>query len=238
MVKSEDRCPAMTCKGDKPSSVSAPPFIYEVISSIRPGLDLLRDYDMRRLSPKPRVGQLRALAVDEVRLLAAGLRGVYSDDSLLGVERGDGLIRILETVNQSFAGVELYPTVEEKAAHLLYFIVKDHPFADRNKRIAAATFALYLTLNAAAFDSGMQPISNNGVGGIDPAGCGQRPGREGRDDRPDRTNDPKPLNNVQLILDRALPAHHPDKCHQIILIPQTRLFSRPLEARLRSPYCF
>lgn len=137
-----------------------------VISSIRPELDLLRDYDMRQLSPKPKTSQLQALAVEDVRLLAAGLRDVYPADSLLGVERGDGLIRILETVNQSFAGVELYPTVEEKAAHLLYFIVKDHPFSDGNKRIATATFALYLTVNANTFDNGGPDISNNGLAAL------------------------------------------------------------------------
>lgn len=54
--------------------------------------------------------------------------------------------RILQTIEQTFGGELLYPTVEEKAAHVLYFIIKDHPFIDGNKRIGSFIFLLYLKL--------------------------------------------------------------------------------------------
>jgi len=54
---------------------------------------------------------------------------------LFGIERNDEFKGILQSIYQSFDGYELYPTVEEKATHLLYFVVKNHPFADGNKKI-------------------------------------------------------------------------------------------------------
>jgi len=54
---------------------------------------------------------------------------------LFGIERNDEFKGILQSIYQSFGGHELYPTVEEKATHLLYFVVKNHPFADGNKKI-------------------------------------------------------------------------------------------------------
>ena len=66
---------------------------------------------------------------------------------IFGQERGDGLAGILGAVRQTFAGQDLYPSVEEKAANLLYFIIKDHPFVDGNKRIGSFLFLLFLRLN-------------------------------------------------------------------------------------------
>ena len=63
---------------------------------------------------------------------------------MFGVARGDALAGILGAVEQTMFGEPLYRSREEKAAHLLYFIVKDHPFADGNKRIGSLLFLLYL----------------------------------------------------------------------------------------------
>lgn len=69
-------------------------------------------------------------------------RGEATD--LFGRERGESLAGILGAIHQTFGGEDLYPSIEEKAAHLLYFVIKDHPFSDGNKRIGSFLFLLYL----------------------------------------------------------------------------------------------
>jgi DNA ligase (NAD+) len=64
--------------------------------------------------------------------------------SLFGLEREDGLSSILGNLEQTYGGMQLYASLEEKAAHLLYFIIKDHPFSDGNKRIGSLLFLFYL----------------------------------------------------------------------------------------------
>ena len=91
------------------------------------------------------------LALDEARTAIATLqrelmaKGEATD--IFGNERGDGLSGIIGAVQQTFGGQDLYPGVEEKAAHLLYFIIKDHPFTDGNKRIGSFLFLLFLRRN-------------------------------------------------------------------------------------------
>ncbi|WP_373500912.1 RhuM family protein [Desulfococcus sp.] len=72
-------------------------------------------------------------------------RGETTD--LFGRERGESLAAILGAIHQTFGGLDLYPSIEEKAAHLLYFVIKDHPFSDGNKRIGSLLFLLYLQAN-------------------------------------------------------------------------------------------
>ena len=67
--------------------------------------------------------------------------------NLFGRERGDSLAAILGAIHQTFDGHDLYPGIEEKATHLLYFTIKDHPFTDGNKRIGSFLFLLYLHTN-------------------------------------------------------------------------------------------
>lgn len=66
---------------------------------------------------------------------------------MFGKLRGDEFEGILRTIYQSFGGEEVYPTVAEKAANLFYFIIKDHPFFDGNKRIASLLFVTFLHMN-------------------------------------------------------------------------------------------
>lgn len=66
---------------------------------------------------------------------------------LFGRETGHGFKAVLGNINQTFGGKDLYPTVEEKAAHLLYFVIKDHPFVDGNKRIGSLLFIWFLEKN-------------------------------------------------------------------------------------------
>ena len=67
--------------------------------------------------------------------------------SLFGQERGGALEAILGAIEQTFGGEPLYPTAQERAAHLLYFAVKDHPFSDGNKRIGTLLFLEFLRRN-------------------------------------------------------------------------------------------
>ncbi|MBL8029641.1 MAG: virulence protein RhuM/Fic/DOC family protein [Candidatus Doudnabacteria bacterium] len=82
--------------------------------------------------------------------------------SLFGQEVGNKFKAVLGNINQTFTGKDLYPSVEEKAAHLLYFLIKDHPFVDGNKRIGALTFLLYLVENNFLYDKrGERKINDN-----------------------------------------------------------------------------
>ena len=86
----------------------------------------------------------------------------YNNDSnLFGIEKNGKLNGILEAVYQNVFGTELYPTIEDKAAHLLYFLVKDHPFADGCKRIAATLFLEFLNKNKILVKNDKLVISNN-----------------------------------------------------------------------------
>ena len=85
-------------------------------------------------------------AVSAITALKTDLLAKQEATPLFGHERDKGLERILLAIEQTFGGEPLYSTVEEKAAHLLYFIIKGHPFTDGNKRIGSFIFLLYLRL--------------------------------------------------------------------------------------------
>ena len=82
------------------------------------------------------------LGYDEAISIIASMKGEFG--GLFGLEKDDGFKSALATIYQTFGGKELYPSVEEKAANLLYFVVKNHAFSDGNKRIAAALFVYFL----------------------------------------------------------------------------------------------
>jgi prophage maintenance system killer protein len=113
----------------------------------------LLEYDENRLATKPPrpVSPSAGPTVDEVRIAIAKLRDDLARrgeaGSLFGQERGDGLAGILGNIEQTFGGEPLYPSAQARAAHLLYFIIKDHPFADGNKRIGALVFLEHLRRN-------------------------------------------------------------------------------------------
>ena len=75
------------------------------------------------------------------------LKRSVKGSELFGKKRGGGFEGSLAAIFQSFDGKELYASVPEKAANLLYLVIKDHPFYDGNKRIGALLFILFLTLN-------------------------------------------------------------------------------------------
>lgn len=86
---------------------------------------------------------------------------------IFGIEKEPGkLDGILAAVYQSAFGNEAYPTLEEKAANLLYFLVKDHPFNDGCKRIAAALFLYFLNQNNALYKDKQKIISDSALAAI------------------------------------------------------------------------
>ncbi len=126
---------------------------------------LLLEYDENRLGvpsgAKP--ATTAALAPDRVigaiESLRLDLAAKGEASPLFGNRRDDALEAILGNIEQTMFGEPLYRTREEKAAHLLYFIVKDHPFTDGNKRIGAFLFMLYLTQNGIAHRIGPQTLT-------------------------------------------------------------------------------
>ena len=83
---------------------------------------------------------------------------------MFGVPIGDKIKGILGSINQTFDGNDLYSSIEEKAAHLLYFVIKDHPFADGNKRIGSMLFLYYLQKNNFLYrTSGEKKINDNAI---------------------------------------------------------------------------
>lgn len=98
------------------------------------------------------------LAYDQAKAAIASLKGELlargEATDLFGRERGEGLAAILGALEQTMFGEQLYQSRESKAAHLLYFVIKDHPFSDGNKRIAAFLFLLYLQQEGVALHIG------------------------------------------------------------------------------------
>ncbi len=115
-------------------------------------LDVLDDYDHGRL-PKlaPPARPVEPILPDEARQLVAAMRKHFSGSDLFGHEKDGGLESSLAAVLQTVGGQDAYPTLEEKAAALLYFLVKNHPFVDGNKRIGAALFLRFLEKNGALY---------------------------------------------------------------------------------------
>ena len=139
--------------------------VLEIVSGYAATWNLLFQYDEDRLPlPPEKTVECELLETDEARAAIAGLKeelirkGEAGD--LFAQERGDGLAAILGAIGQGFGGQDLYPGVALKAAHLLYFIIKDHPFSDGNKRIGAFLFLLFLNKNS--FQA-RQRFSNNAL---------------------------------------------------------------------------
>ena len=138
----------------------------EVLSAYIPSLQTLRDYDEGTLSASESTGNAPVwqLTHADAQAIIARARSEFSQDRLFGLENGDKLKSVVATIYQSFAGEDLYPTTEQKAANLLYLMVKDHPLVDGNKRSAAALFIEFLSRNNLLFSADGTPlVSNNAL---------------------------------------------------------------------------
>ena len=117
--------------------------VLSVVERYTVALELLDAYDHQRIGkPKGRKAKTR-LSYDECRRFIDAMK--FGDESaLFGNEKDESFKGSLGAIYQTFDGKEVYPTVEEKAANLLYFVVKNHSFTDGNKRIGAALFLYFL----------------------------------------------------------------------------------------------
>ena len=138
----------------------------EVLSAYIPSLQTLRDYDEGTLSDTESTGNtpMWQLTHADAQAIIARARSEFLQDRLFGLENGDKLKSVVATIYQSFAGQDLYKTTEQKAANLLYLMVKDHPLVDGNKRSAAALFIEFLSRNNLLFSADGTPlVSNNAL---------------------------------------------------------------------------
>lgn len=102
----------------------------------------------------------------EVARLRADLIGRGEATELFGHERDDGLAALLGNLDQTVFGEPAYPTLESKAAHLLYFVIKNHPFSDGNKRIGSYLFVEFLQRNGRLFRDGEVVINDVGLAAL------------------------------------------------------------------------
>lgn len=136
--------------------------ILEIVKSYAPALDLLDDYDHQRLVRPDGSKGVYVLSYEECRDLIGSLRFAGESD-IFGVEKDDSFHSSIAAIYQSFGGQEIYPSVQEKAANLLYFVVKNHSFHDGNKRIAASLFLYFLDRNGLLYEDGRKLIGDDAL---------------------------------------------------------------------------
>ncbi|GAB1231566.1 RhuM family protein [Ferrigenium sp. UT5] len=126
---------------------------------------LLQRYDEGLLAEPQTVAGGKLHTLDEARIALAGLKADLISRGeatvLFAQERGDGLGALLGNLDQSVFGEPAYPSIEAKAAHLLYFVIKNHPFSDGNKRSAAFLFVDFLNRNGRLLDEAGNPVIND-----------------------------------------------------------------------------
>ena len=134
--------------------------ILKVIGEYSKALDLLDDYDHRTLKKISGKIDNRKIQYKDCIEIINKLR-FNEESSLFAVERDRGLESIIGNIYQSFDGQDIYKSIEEKATNFLYLIVKNHVFADGNKRIAATLFIYFLNFYGILYIDGKQTIDNN-----------------------------------------------------------------------------
>jgi prophage maintenance system killer protein len=129
--------------------------LLNIITKYSYALDILDQYDYQSLEIKNTSGkELYQLTYDEAMTQIKLAKNFHGNSDLFGHEKDDSFKSSISTIYQTFDGLDLYPSIEEKAANLLYFITKNHSFSDGNKRIAAFLFLYFLERNGILFDDG------------------------------------------------------------------------------------
>jgi prophage maintenance system killer protein len=128
--------------------------LLRVLGDYARALDVLDQYDHQRLRVAPETvaaSESFELTPESARQAINALRVQFGGSELFGREKDQSFESSVRTIYQSFGGQDLYPSVEEKAANLLYFVVKNHSFSDGNKRIAAFLFVYFLDRNGCLY---------------------------------------------------------------------------------------
>jgi len=137
--------------------------LFEVVTNYTYALDTLDNYDYERLTIDKTTKEEPFHATYENAMEAInGLREKFGGSSLFGNEKDDSFKSSIGQIYQTFGGEELYPSVEEKAAMLLYLVTKNHSFSDGNKRIAATLFLWFLNNNHILYrEDGSKRLADN-----------------------------------------------------------------------------
>ena len=134
--------------------------VLTVVERYSQALDLLDAYDHQNMKRPKGNEATYVLTYEECRKVIDDMK--FGDtSSLFGNEKDDSFKGSIGAIYQSFGGKDLYPTLEEKAANLLYFVTKNHSFSDGNKRIAATMFLYFLDKNQALFIDGEKTIDDH-----------------------------------------------------------------------------
>ncbi|MDR6783897.1 prophage maintenance system killer protein [Pedobacter africanus] len=139
--------------------------LLRVVTDYAYALDVLDKYDHQELTIEGTTSQ-ELFRIDYPEAINAiyTLRNKYGGSSLFGNEKDQSFKGSLAAIYQTFAGIDLYPSVEEKAGNLLYFVVKNHSFSDGNKRIAAYLFVWFLEQNGCLYKpDGSKRIADNAL---------------------------------------------------------------------------
>lgn len=134
--------------------------ILSVVEQYTKALDLLDDYDHLCVKKPGGTKETYRITYEECRKVIDSMK-FGAESSLFGNEKDNSFEGSIGAVYQTFGGKDVYPTVQEKAANLLYFITKNHSFSDGNKRIAATMFLYFLNKNGLLFENGNKRIEDN-----------------------------------------------------------------------------
>ena len=134
--------------------------VLSVIEQYTVALDMLDAYDHQRIQKPLGSDEVYVLSYEECRKLNDEMK-FSAESELFGNEKDDSFKGSIGNIYQSFGGVDVYPSAEEKAANLLYLITKNHSFSDGNKRIAAAIFVYFLEKNNMLFYEGQKVIADH-----------------------------------------------------------------------------
>ncbi|MGB9680928.1 MAG: RhuM family protein, partial [Minisyncoccia bacterium] len=142
--------------------------ILNLLNDYSKTLTILENYDKKKIEPIKKTKARFILEYDEVKIIIEEIKkdliNKKEASDLFGKEVGEKLKAILGSIYQTFDKKELYPSVEEKAAYLLYFVVKDHPFIDGNKRIGSFLFIYFLDRNNFLYKkTGEKKINDNAL---------------------------------------------------------------------------
>ena len=137
--------------------------LLKIISDYAYALEILDQYDYQKLEIKDTSGkETYQLTQEEAKKQIELAKRTHGNSGLFGLEKDKSFRSSVATIYQTFNGVDLYPSIEEKAANLLYLVTKNHSFSDGNKRIAAFLFLYFLERNRILFDkTGNKRIADN-----------------------------------------------------------------------------
>ena len=137
--------------------------LFDIVVDYTYALDTLDDYDYQRLGVKETTQEEKFQATyDNAMQAIAALREKFGGSTLFGNEKDDSFKSSIGQIYQTFGGNDLYPSVEEKAAMLLYLVTKNHSFSDGNKRIAATLFLWFLNNNGILYRTdGSKRLADN-----------------------------------------------------------------------------